>query len=142
MATPTYKKKYESLVSMVESDLFTIEMLIHQLKDHYEIDGVREVLISKLYKYPQHQTLFYVPELWYPLFSSNLYLCNPRPALKKFLIDKGSASLHFYLLVQSLDLDLLVHRLLGKPCQKEEQDQSRDRGGLSGRMREQDGESA
>ena len=77
MTSPAYKKKYESLVSMVDSELFTIEMLIHQLKDHYDVDGVREVLVTRLYKYPRHQTLFYVPELWYPLLPQQLVPVQP-----------------------------------------------------------------
>ena len=69
MSSPTtpIKKKYESLVSMVDSEHFAIEMMIHQMKDHYEVDGVREILVNRLYKYPAYMTLFYVPELWYYL---------------------------------------------------------------------------
>lgn len=58
------KKKYDSLVMMSESELFTIEMLMHHLKENYEVDGVRDILINRLYKYAEHQTLFFVPELW------------------------------------------------------------------------------
>lgn len=49
---------------MTASEMFTIEMLIHQLKDNYEVEEVREALINRLYVYPEYQTLFYVPELW------------------------------------------------------------------------------
>ena len=78
---------------MVESDVFSIEMLMHQLKDKYDIEGVHEALVQRLYRYPPNETLFYIPEL------CNLYLCNPKAAMQKFLIDKGVKSLHFYLLV-------------------------------------------
>jgi hypothetical protein len=58
------KKKFDSLIMMTESELFTIEMLVHHLREHYDVDGVRDVLINRLYKYPEFMTLFYVPELW------------------------------------------------------------------------------
>lgn len=89
------KKKYDSLISMSESEFFTLEMLMHHLKEVYEVDGVRDVMINRLYKYPEHNILYYIPEL------CNIYLVNPKPALMKFLIDKGSRNLNFYLLVGS-----------------------------------------
>lgn len=89
------KKKYDSLISMSESEFFTLEMLMHHLKEVYEVDGVRDVMINRLYKYPEHNILYYIPEL------CNIYLVTPKPALMKFLIDKGSRNLNFYLLVRT-----------------------------------------
>jgi len=57
-------KKYESMITMVESEMFTIEMLMHHLKDSYETDGVREILVTRLYKYDKKLIMFYIPELW------------------------------------------------------------------------------
>lgn len=90
---PGKSKKYDSLVSMAESELFTMEMLIHHLKENYEVDGVRDVLVNRLYKYSDNLTLYYAPEL------CNLFLVNPKPSLERFLIDKGAKNLNFYLLV-------------------------------------------
>lgn len=58
------KKKYDSLISMVESEVFTMEMLIHHLRDNYDADGIRDILVNRLYKYADNEALFYVPELW------------------------------------------------------------------------------
>ena len=58
------QNKFDSLISMTKSDMFTIEMLFHYLRDYYDTEGLRDILINRLYKYADNQTLFYVPELW------------------------------------------------------------------------------
>lgn len=57
-------KKLDSLIKMAESEHFTVEMLIHSLKTNYDSDGIRDILVNRMYKYPDSQVIFYIPELW------------------------------------------------------------------------------
>lgn len=92
-APPQIPKKYRSLLEMCDSPLFTIEMLIHHLKDFYDNEEVAPLLVSKLNRYADNELLWFVPEL------CNLYVTSPKPCLKRFLTERCAHNLSMYLQV-------------------------------------------
>jgi len=56
--------KYHTLLEMARSDLFSIGMLLHYLKDTYKEEGVLDFLVNILYKYSDKEAMFFIPEFW------------------------------------------------------------------------------
>ena len=54
-------RKYQSLISMANSEMFTISMLLHYLKDSHKEEGVQKFLVNTLYKYSDKETMFFIP---------------------------------------------------------------------------------
>ena len=49
---------------MAESEVFTVDMLIHNLIKYYKVTEVQEFLVKRLHMYTDKETSFYIPELW------------------------------------------------------------------------------
>ena len=75
---------------MAKSDLFTIDMLIHYLNKHYDVQGVHDFLINRLYTYDDCVIMFYLPELCYCLVSKST------DSIQRYLKDKSSSNQCFY----------------------------------------------
>lgn len=83
-------KQYNRLLKVISDPNVQIHTCIQELKDQYNIAGVRDFIINRLYKFNDSQTMFYLPQLCY------LYVSQPTDAISKFLRDKCKASLCLY----------------------------------------------
>ncbi len=55
--------KYEEILKAVSNKSLTPALMIHYLRMHYEVDGVREFLINQMYSMPDKDATFYMPQL-------------------------------------------------------------------------------
>ena len=95
-----------SLLRLFQSEYFTISMLIHYLRKHFNNEGIQTYLINKLYSFPDDQIINFITPLWYisiyfkiNKILSHMAITKDSQELERYLYEKSSKNLALYLKV-------------------------------------------
>lgn len=55
--------KYDEILKHVAKHTLSPSLLMHYLKEHYEVDGVRDFLLNQFYNAPAADLAFYIPAI-------------------------------------------------------------------------------
>lgn len=83
--------KFDEILRAVENRTLGAAQILHYINQEYELDGVRDFLVNRLYNLQDSEAAFYTPEL------VNLFLHSQKKSVRRYLQDKASRNLSFYL---------------------------------------------
>ena len=59
----SHHNKYDPVMRAVHNRTLTPSLLIHYLREHYDVEGVRDFLVNQLYSLQDNEATFYIPQI-------------------------------------------------------------------------------
>jgi phosphatidylinositol 4-kinase len=93
-SSPESERKIGSLLRLFRSEFFDLWMCVVYLQKYQTHRGVYNYLCHELYKFPQEEVEFYLPQL---VFGLLFFEATDKEALERYILDRCSKSMHFAL---------------------------------------------